>query len=448
MSNFLIKNITIVNEGQSFTGHVWIKKERIFKISRETQIPDTPPGTIIINGHRKILIPGVIDDQVHFRDPGFTHKGDLYTEPKAAVAGGITSFMEMPNTDPQTTTNELLDKKLKAASKTSLANFTFYLGATNDNLAELQNIDREKACGIKVFMGASTGNMLVDNPRALAGIFSIPNVRIAVHCEDEATIKANLEEYIEKFGENIPIEYHPKIRSTEACYKSSGFAVSLAKKYNTNLHIIHISTAKELDLLETGIPHDKKKITSEVCIHHLWFEESDYEDKGTLIKWNPAIKTAIDREALIKAVIDDKIDIIATDHAPHTLEEKDNPYLKSPSGGPMVQHSLPVMLEFYHRNQIPLEKIVKKMCHAPADIFKVLDRGYIREGYFADLVIIDPNDPWTVNKKNILYKCGWSPLEGTTLKSRITHTFVNGHLAFDNGIFNESKKGKPLEFYT
>ena len=448
MSNYLIKNITVVNEGKTFRGHVWIKNERIIKVSADPEPPDTPPDTTKLDGRKRILIPGVIDDQVHFRDPGYTHKGDIYTESRAAAAGGITSYMEMPNTSPQTTTNKLLDKKLKSAQKKSLVNYSFFLGATNDNLEELQNIDREKACGIKVFMGSSTGNMLVDNPKTLAGIFSIPEVRIAVHSEDEKTILNNLAEFKEKFGDNIPVEYHPRIRSEEACYISSLLAVNLAKKHNTNLHLIHVSTARELELLEGGVHHDRKKITSEACVHHLWFEESDYEDKGTLIKWNPAIKTSMDRDALIKGIIDDKIDIIATDHAPHTLEEKDNPYTKAPSGGPMVQHSLPVMMEFYHRGIIPLETIVKKMCHAPADIFKVLDRGYIREGYYADLVVIDPNDPWTVNKQNILYKCGWSPLEGTTLKSRITHTFVNGHLTFDNGIFNESRMGKALEFYT
>ena len=446
MTKYLITNVNIVNDGQQFPGHVWIKGERIVRVSHDLAVPDVPPGTIIIDGKNKLLLPGVIDDQVHFRDPGLTHKGDLYTESKAAVAGGITSFMEMPNTLPQTTTNLALEEKFEKASKKSLANHSFYLGATNDNLKELQNVNRERACGIKVFMGASTGNMLVNNPRTLAGIFAIPDIRIAVHCEDENTIRKNLAEYRGKFGDNIPVEYHPSIRSEEACYISSSYAVSLAQKHNTKLHLIHVSTARELELLQETKNHSKKQITSEVCIHHLWFEDSDYTDKGTLIKWNPAIKTAADRDALIQGILDNKIDIIATDHAPHTLEEKDNNYLNAPSGGPMVQHSLPVMLEFFHRGIIPIETIVKKMCHAPADIFQVLDRGYIREGYYADLVIIDPNDRWNINKQNILYKCGWSPLEGTNLNSRITHTFVNGHLVFDNGIFNESKKGMALEF--
>jgi len=446
MTNYLIINANIVNEGKQSLGHVWIKGERIIRISNELSPPDVPKGTIVINARNKILIPGIIDDQVHFRDPGFTHKGDIYSESKAAVAGGITSFMEMPNTNPQTISNKLLEEKFEIAAKKSLANHSFYLGATNDNLSELQKVNRQRACGIKVFMGASTGNMLVDNPKTLAGIFSISDIRIAVHCEDENIIQSNLAEFKSKFGDNIPIEYHPRIRSEEACYSSSSFAVSLAKKHNTKLHLIHVSTAKELELLTNKIPLHKKQITSEVCIHHLWFEDSDYTDKGTLIKWNPAIKTADDRDALIQGILDDKLDIIATDHAPHTIEEKDNVYTKAPSGGPMVQHSLPVMLEFYHKGLIPIETIVRKMCHAPADIFQVLDRGYIREGYIADLVIIDPNDQWTVNKRNILYKCGWSPMEGAHLKSRVTHTFVNGHLVFDNGIFNETHKGKAIEF--
>ncbi len=446
MSSYLIKNIKIVNEGKIFQGHVWIKKERIVRVSDEPSPPDVPSGTTIIDGKNRILIPGVIDDQVHFRDPGLTHKGDLYSESKAAVAGGITSFMEMPNTSPQTTTNHYLEKKFRSASRKSLANFSFYLGATNNNLEELRNVNKQRACGIKVFMGASTGNMLVDDPKTLAGIFAIPDIRIAVHCEDEATIKENLNEYRKKFGDNIPIELHPKIRSEEACYKSSSFAVALAKKHNTKLHLIHISTGKELELLDETVHHSKKQITSEVCIHHLWFEDSDYYAKGTLIKWNPAIKTAADKEALLQGLISDKIDVIATDHAPHTIEEKDNNYSNAPSGGPMVQHALPLMMEFYHEGRLPLEKIVQKMCHTPADIFQVLDRGYIREGYYADLVILDIKDPWTINKRNILYKCGWSPLEGTTLKTRVTRTFVNGHLTFDNGIFNEAKKGKALEF--
>ncbi len=446
MSNYLITNALIINEGTRTLGHVAIHDQLIAKIYPASAYPAISKDTEIIDGKGKWLIPGVIDDQVHFRDPGLTHKGDIHTESKAAVAGGVTSFMDMPNTIPQTTTRELLNEKIAMAGGKSLANFGFFIGATNKNLAELHAVDTHLTCGIKVFLGASTGNMLVDDPMALEGIFRIRKLPIAVHAEDEGVIKQNLEAYRKQFGDDIPMEYHPLIRSTEACYKSSSFAVELARRHRTHLHLIHLSTAKELSLLDPPGPVKDKLITTEVCVHHLWFDDQDYTDKGSLIKWNPSIKSAEDKEALIQALIDDRIDIVATDHAPHTLEEKDNIYTKAPSGAPMVQHSLPVMLEFHHKNILPVEKIVEKMCHTPADIFHLSNRGYVREGYYADLVLIDPEDPWTVNSHNILYKCGWSPLEDTSLRSRITHTFVNGNLVYDNGIFDETIKGIALEF--
>lgn len=446
MSNYLITNALIINEGVRTVGHVEIHDQIIYKIYPASAFPAPKKNTQVIDAKGKWLLPGVIDDQVHFRDPGLTHKGDLYTESKAAIAGGVTSFMDMPNTIPQTTTRELLNEKRELASGKSMANYAFFIGATNNNLAELHAVDTRLTCGIKVFLGASTGNMLVDDPMALDGIFRIRKLPVAVHCEDEGIIRQNLELYRKQFGDDIPMEYHPLIRSTEACYKSSSFAAELAHRHRTRLHLIHLSTAKELSLLENPGPVKNKLITSEVCVHHLWFDDKDYADKGTLIKWNPAIKSEEDKDALIQAVIDDRIDIIATDHAPHTLAEKDNIYIKAPSGAPMVQHSLPVMLEFHHKNLIPVEKIVEKMCHTPAELFHVSNRGFIREGYFADLILVDPDDPWTVNPYNILYKCGWSPLEDTNLRSRVTHTFVNGNLVYDNGIFDESVRGMALEF--
>jgi dihydroorotase len=446
MSNYLITNAVVINEGTLTPGHVAVEGQYISRIYPQGSFPHVKPGTKVIDAKGKWLIPGVIDDQVHFRDPGLTHKGDLYTESRAAVAGGVTSFMDMPNTVPQTITRELLDEKIELAAGKSLANFGFFIGATNTNLAELQMVDPLKACGIKVFLGASTGNMLVDDPMALENIFRIRKMPVAIHAEDEGIIRQNLETYRKQFGDDIPMEFHPLIRSAEACFKSSSFAVDLARRHRTHLHLIHISTAKEISLLEPPGPVKDKLITSEVCVHHLWFNDQDYADKGSLIKWNPSIKTEEDREALVNALIDGHIDIVATDHAPHTLAEKDNVYTKAPSGAPMVQHSLPVMLEFHHKNLIPVEKIVEKMCHTPADIFKLRNRGYIREGYFADLVLIDPDDPWVINPYNIYYKCGWSPLDDTALRSRVTHTFVNGNLVFDNGIFDETVKGIALEF--
>ena len=442
MATTLIKNATIVNEGKIFQSDLFLQNGIIQEISEN--IDRTAEKVVDATG--KHLIAGVIDDQVHFREPGLTHKAEIYTEAKAAVAGGITSFMEMPNTKPQSLTQELLEKKFKKAAKVSLANFTFFMGASNDNLDEVLKTDPKTVGAIKIFMGSSTGNMLVDNRSVLEEIFAKSPMLIAVHCEDESTIQTNTEKYKAQFGENIPIEYHPKIRSTEACYKSSSMAVELAKKHNTRLHVFHLSTAKEMELFDNSIPLEKKRITAEVCIHHLWFDESQYAKKGTHIKWNPAVKTPTDRKAVFQALLDDKIDLIATDHAPHTLEEKDNTYFKAPSGGPLVQHALPAMLEFYHQGKMTLPKIVEKMCHAPAVCFQIENRGFIREGYAADLVLIDLNKPWQVNKDNILYKCGWSPFEGITFQSSITHTWVNGHLAYVNGYFDESQKGQRLLF--
>jgi len=443
-----IINALIVNEGEVFSGSLLIRDGIISEIERHEsgQSRAIDENTEIIDAKGKYLIPGVIDDQVHFREPGLTHKAEIYTESKAAVAGGITSFMEMPNTIPQTITQELLEKKYELGAEKSLANYSFYMGATNDNLEELLKTDPKTVCGIKIFMGASTGNMLVDNVNTLNSIFSKSKMLIAVHCEDETIIRENTALFKDKYGERIPIEAHPLIRSDKACYKSSKLAVGLAKLYNTRLHVLHLSTAREMELFDNSIPLEKKKITAEVCIHHLWFSSADYSDKGTRIKWNPAVKTRDDRDTLFDALLDNKLDVIATDHAPHTLEEKDNSYLKAPSGGPLVQHALPAMLDFYHQGKISLERIVEKMCHAPAICFQVKKRGFIRKGYHADLVLIDINRKMKVNKENILYKCGWSPFEGHEFNSAITHTFVNGNLVYDNGRFNENIKGQRLMF--
>jgi len=439
----LIQNASIVNEGRIVKGNVLIKDNVIAEIS-ENEI--SVKADRIIDASGKHLFPGCIDDQVHFREPGLTHKGEIYTEAKAAVAGGITSFMEMPNTVPNTFTHELLEDKYKRASEVSLANFSFFMGASNDNIDEVLKTDPKKVCGIKVFMGSSTGNMLVDKKETLEALFSKCKMLVATHCEDEATIKHNMDVYRSKYGEDVPMECHPLIRSAEACYKSSSLAVELAKKYNTRLHILHISTARELELFDNTTPLKEKKITAEACVHHLWFSDEDYKTKGSLIKWNPAVKTKEDRDAILKGVLENKIDVIATDHAPHTLEEKAQSYFKAPSGGPLVQHSLNVMLEFYKQGKISLEKIAEKMSHAVADCFRIEKRGYIRKGYFADLVLVDLNDSYTVEKSNILYKCGWSPLEEVTFHSKVTHTFVNGNLVYDNGSFDESKKGQRLLF--
>ena len=444
MTAVLIKNASVVNEGTVAVYDVFIQDGIIVEIA-ET-ISAKSANTIVIDASGKYLLPGVIDDQVHFREPGLTHKATIESESKAAVAGGITSFIEMPNTVPQATTIEELEKKFDIARNTSWANYSFMLGGTNDNLDEILKINPQKVAALKLFLGSSTGNMLVDDPQVLEQIFSKANILIAAHCEDETTIKNNLEEYLEEYGEDIPIENHPKIRSETACYLSSSKAVALAKKTGARLHVFHLSTAKETALFSNKIPLKDKKITAEVCIHHLWFSEKDYKTKGTFIKWNPAVKTAEDREGLWKALLNDRIDVVATDHAPHTLEEKNAVYTKAPSGGPLVQHALPAMLECYHQGKISLEKIVEKMCHNPAILFQIKNRGYIREGYKADLVLVDLHAPWTVKKDNILYQCGWSPFEGVTFKSRITHTFINGKLVYNNFKLLKKPDSERLEF--
>lgn len=440
---YIIKEANIVNEGQVSVADLLIKGERIERIGSQISLKENYKE---ISGDGKYLFPGVIDDQVHFREPGLTHKGEIYTESRAAVAGGITSFMEMPNVIPQTITQELLAAKYEIGARNALANYSFYMGATNKNLDEVLQTNSESVCGIKIFMGSSTGNMLVDDPDTLEKIFRNAPILIATHCEDEATIKRNTQQQIEKYGDQIPFDLHPIIRSEEACYLSSSKAVELAKKNNTRLHILHISTGKETNLFENETPLGKKRITSEACIHHLWFSDEDYKEKGAYIKWNPAVKTVSDRSQIWEALLDDRIDVIATDHAPHTLDEKSNSYLKAPSGGPLVQHSLVAMLDFYHEGKITLEKIAEKMSHAVADCFDVRERGYIREGYYADLVLVDIDKPWRVGKENILAKCQWSPFEGHTFKSSIEKTFVSGHLAYDNGSFDESKMGRRMLF--
>jgi len=438
----LLKNAQIINEGSLVAADVMIQGDRIVKLAK--LIDDSEAEIIDLSG--KFLMPGVIDDQVHFREPGLTHKGRIYTEAKAAVAGGITSFMEMPNTKPQALTQELLEDKYLIGAKDSLANYSFFMGASNQNLEEVLKTDPKHVAGVKIFMGSSTGNMLVDDKQVLNDIFSKCDMLIAVHCEDEETIRKNSEKIKAEYGEELPISFHPIIRNEEACYKSSSMAVELAKKHNTRLHILHISTDKETNLFRNDIPLNQKRITSEACIHHLWFDESNYDEKGTLIKWNPAVKSAKDKEGLWEALLDDRIDIIATDHAPHTIDEKNNKYFKAPSGGPLVQHALVAMLEFYHQGKVSLEWIVEKMCHAPATCFQVKDRGFIREGYYADLVVVDLDKPWLVEKDNILYHCGWSPFEGETFKSSVIKTFVNGNLVYDGGVFDEQHRGMRLEF--
>jgi len=443
---YYIKNAIIVNEGMVFGGGVYINDGLIKLVFMDGDQPPVPNGAEVIDAMGLHLIPGVIDDQVHFRDPGLTHKADLFTESRAAVAGGVTSFMEMPNTNPQTLTQELLEEKYRQGAQKSLANYSFYMGVSNDNLEEVVKTDPASVCGIKVFMGASTGNMLVDDPEVLEKLFESCPTLLAAHCEDEPTIQENIRILKERFGDDIPVDYHPLIRSEEACYRSSSFAVGLARKYNTRLHVLHLSTAREMELFTGGIQLEKKRITAEVCVHHLWFHDADYSRLGTHIKWNPAIKSMDDRDELLKALIDGRIDVIATDHAPHTLEEKDNPYFKAPSGGPLVQHSLPAMLEFFHKGAISMETIVEKMCHAPAKCFRIRNRGFIREGYAADLTLVDLQSPWRVEKENILYKCGWSPFVGEKFQSKVTHTFVNGHLAYCEGVLDDSSLGERLLF--
>lgn len=443
MKAIVIKNAKIVNENNTFLGDVLIENELIKKIAPYIDVAE---NMVVIDAKESYLIPGFIDDQVHFREPGLTHKGNIATESKAAAAGGITTFIEQPNTVPNATTQKLLEDKFEIASKTSYVNYSFMFGGTNDNLEELLKTDPKKVAGIKLFLGSSTGNMLVDDVAVLEKIFSSTKMIISVHCEDEATIRKNTAEYKEKFGENIPIKYHPVIRSEEACYISSSKAIELAKKTGARLHIFHVSTEKETHLFRNDIPLEEKQITAEVCIHHLWFNDGDYDEKGTFIKWNPAVKTEKDRQGLWKALLDDRIDVLATDHAPHTLDEKSNSYLTAPSGGPLVQHAVLAILEKVKEGVIPIEKAVEKMSHNPAKLFQIEKRGFIKEGYFADLVLINPNKSQTVSRENILYKCGWSPFEGTTFSSTITHTFVNGNLIYDNGVFNEIKKGKRLTF--
>lgn len=441
--NYLIKNATVVNEGEINIQDVLIENNIISKIEKNIQ---TDKKVTEINAEGLYLLPGLIDDQVHFREPGLTHKGEIYTEAKAAVAGGITSYMEMPNTNPTTTTQTRLEEKYNRASQCSLANYSFFMGTTNSNLDEILSIDYSKVCGLKIFMGSSTGDMLVDDAKALENIFSKVNTLIATHCENDPIIKKNQQEIIAKYGEDIPAYFHPIIRNDEACFKSSSFAVELAKKFNTRLHILHISSAKELSLFTNKIPLKNKRITSEACIHHLWFCDEDYSKKGNYIKWNPSVKTAYDRDKVFEAVLNDTIDVIATDHAPHTIEEKSLPYLKAPSGGPLVQHSLLALLDLMHDNKISLTKIVQKTSHNVADLFAIKNRGFIREGYFADLVLVNLKKPTLVNKHQILYKCAWSPFEDHTFKSSIEKTFVNGNLVFNNGEFNEKHFGSRLLF--
>lgn len=442
MKKTLIKNATVVNEGIIGNYDVLIENNTIARIEPEID----EQGAKEINAEGLHLFPGIIDDQVHFREPGLTHKGEIYTEAKAAVAGGVTSFMEQPNTKPPAITIEELEKKYARAAECSLANYSFLMGTTNDNIEELKKCDYSKVAGVKIFMGSSTGNMLVDNVKTLENVFSQVNAIIVTHCEDDVLIKEKQKQMIEEYGEDLPAYFHPIIRNDEACYRSSSFAVELAKKHNTRLHVFHISSAKELSLFTNKIPLKEKRITSEVCIHHLWFSDEDYKSKGNFIKWNPSVKTAYDRDKLFAAMLDGTIDVVATDHAPHTIEEKSLPYLQAPSGGPLVQHSLQAMIQFHKQGKISLEKIAEKMCHNVADLFKIKNRGYIREGYYADLALVNLNKSQTVDKSNILYKCGWSPLEGTTFNSVVEKTFVNGNLVYDNGKFDESAKGERLLF--
>lgn len=444
MNTILIKNAKIVNEGVVFEGDVLIEDEFIVEIAASINAKSSK--TKIIDAEGNYLIPGAIDDQVHFREPGLTHKGDIASESRAAVAGGITSYIEQPNTVPNAVTQEILEEKYQIAANNSFANYSFMMGGTNDNLEEILKTNPRNVAGLKLFLGSSTGDMLVDSSDALEKIFSSTKLLIAVHSEDESTVKANLAKFKEKYGDDIPVQFHPEIRSVEACYKSTVKIIELAKRTGARLHVFHISTAKELDLFTNDIPLEDKKITAEVCIHHLWFSDEDYATKGNLIKWNPAVKTGNDRKALWEALIDGRIDVIATDHAPHTLEEKQQTYLKAPSGGPLVQHAVVAMFEAFHQGKISIEKIVEKMAHNPAIIFKIEKRGFIKEGYYADLVIVNASLPWTVKKENILAKCGWSPFEGYTFKSRITHTFVNGQLVYNNFQVKDEPQGKRLLF--
>jgi dihydroorotase len=445
----LITGALIVNEGRMFEGDVFIEDGLIKEITQQTSPSHMGEGDReweLIDGHGKYLLPGVIDEHVHLREPGLTQKGDIYSETKAAVAGGVTSLMDMPNTIPNATSLHILEEKYTLAAKKSFANYSFYLGATNDNISEIEKADPARICGLKVFMGASTGNMLVDDPISLERIFERSPLIIAVHTEEESIIRENLRKFREKYGDDIPVEAHPLIRSEEACFTSSEKAVKLALKHDSRLHLLHLSTAKELDLLDNSIPLEQKRITGEACVNHLWFDDRDYKKSGSRIKWNPAIKKESDRRGLLQGVLDNRIDTIATDHAPHTLGDKQHQYMSCSSGAPLVQHSLVAMLELCHRGEISIQKIVEKMCHGPAILYRIKDRGFIRAGYSADLVLVDLHDPWEVNSSNILYKCGWSPMEGQIFTSRVTHTIVNGEVVYDNGRFNENFRGKRLEF--
>jgi dihydroorotase len=440
--NYLIRNANIVNEGKTFAGDVLIRDGKIAAVGKHL----TADGALEIDASGKYLLPGCIDDQVHFREPGLTHKADIHSESRAAVAGGITSFMEQPNTVPPATTIELLEWKYKRASEVSLANYSFFMGTTNNNLDEILKFDPRTVCGVKIFLGSSTGDMLVDREEQLDKIFANVKMLIAVHAEDDVMIKNNLAAYKEKYGDNVPVEAHPLIRSRETCYASSSKAIARAKKFGTRLHIFHVSTADELSLFDNSLPLREKKITAEACVHHLWFSDADYKTKGNYIKWNPAVKTANDREEIWKAVLDNRIDVIATDHAPHTIAEKEKNYLEAPSGGPLVQHALVAMLEKAREGKITIERVVEKMAHAPADLFRIDKRGYIREGYYADLVLVDLNAPWTVTKDNVLSKCGWSPFEGTTFHAKVKKTFVNGNLAYDDGKIVDTVNGMRMTF--
>lgn len=445
--SYLIKNALLINEGKRSSCHLLIQNQMIRKIYEPNELPKhLPTHCKVLDIEGKYLLPGVIDDQVHFRDPGLTHKADIATESAAAVAGGVCSFMDMPNTIPNALTLDILEEKYAMAAEKSLANFSFYMGVSNYNAEEAVKINPKEVCGIKVFLGASTGNMLVDDKTVLDKIFAMAPCLVAVHCEDEPTIQANLQDAKATYGDAIPFYMHPQIRSRKACYLSSAFAVNLAKKHGTRLHVLHLSTADEISLFSNDKPLKEKKITGEVCVHHLWFNEADYAAKQSLIKWNPAVKTEQDAEALLQALKEDVLDVIATDHAPHTWQEKQNDYIHAPSGAPMVQHSLVAMLELAKKGKISIEKVVDKMCHKPADLFEVDRRGYVREGYYADLVVVSPNDNWKVHKDNILYKCGWSPLEGESFSHKVYYTFVNGNLVYENGQLHTVHKGKRLQF--
>lgn len=443
MSSILILNGTLINENTIFEADIYIENELIHTIGKDLQHKNADQ---VIDATGKIIIPGMIDDQVHFREPGLTHKAEIYTESRAAVAGGITSFMEMPNTVPNALTQELLQNKYDIAARNSLANYSFYMGASNDNLDQVLKTDPRNVCGVKVFMGSSTGNMLVDNQQTLEGIFANSPTLIATHCEAEEIIQKNILAAKAQYGEHVPMAMHPVIRNVEACYASSSFAVGLARKNGARLHVLHISTAKELSLFDNNIPLKEKKITAEACVHHLWFSDEDYAEKGSLIKWNPAVKASTDRDAILQGVLDNKIDVIATDHAPHTLEEKQNTYFSAPSGGPLVQHCLPALLDLHHQGKITLEKIVEKTSHAVADLFDVNKRGYLKEGFFADIAIIDLSEESSVNRGNLLSKCQWSPFEGYSFKSTVTHTLVNGKVVYQDNTIQEAGNGMRLRF--